>query len=164
MSIIDIILLICFIPALISGLKKGFIAQLIAIISIFAGIWISFEFATITSQWLSQYIEAPENVLRIAAFALIMVGVFITLGLLGKLLEGILNLVMLGWVNKLFGVIFAFLKTALITGLLIMVFNSINASLELVSAETLSESVLYTPLKNFADSVFPYLKELAANL
>jgi len=164
MSIIDIILLICFIPALISGLKKGFIAQLIAIISIFAGIWISFEFATITSQWLSQYIEAPENVLRIAAFALIMVGVFITLGLLGKLLEGILNLVMLGWVNKLFGVIFAFLKTALITGLIIMVFNSINASLELVSAETLSESVLYTPLKNFADSVFPYLKELAANL
>ena len=93
-----------------------------------------------------------------------MVGVFITLGLLGKLLEGILNLVMLGWVNKLFGVIFAFLKTALITGLIIMVFNSINASLELVSAETLSESVLYTPLKNFADSVFPYLKELAANL
>ena len=164
MSILDIILLICFIPALISGLKKGFIAQLIAIISIFAGIWISFEFATITSQWLSQYIEAPENVLRIAAFALIMVGVFITLGLLGKLLEGILNLVMLGWVNKLFGVIFAFLKTALITGLIIMVFNSINASLELVSAETLSESVLYTPLKNFADSVFPYLKELAANL
>lgn len=164
MSIIDIILLICFIPALISGLKKGFIAQLIAIISIFAGIWISFEFATITSQWLSQYIEAPENVLRIAAFALIMVGVFITLGLLGKLLEGILNLVMLGWVNKLFGVIFAFLKTALITGLIIMVFNSINASIELVSAETLSESVLYTPLKNFADSVFPYLKELAANL
>ena len=164
MSIIDIILLICFIPALISGLKKGFIAQLIAIISIFAGIWISFEFATITSQWLSQYIEAPENVLRIAAFALIMVGVFITLGLLGKLLEGILNLVMLGWVNKLFGVIFAFLKTALITGLIIMGFNSINASLELVSAETLSESVLYTPLKNFADSVFPYLKELAANL
>ena len=164
MSIIDIILLICFIPALISGLKKGFIAQLIAIISIFAGIWISFEFATITSQWLSQYIEAPENVLRIAAFALILVGVFITLGLLGKLLEGILNLVMLGWVNKLFGVIFAFLKTALITGLIIMVFNSINASLELVSAETLSESVLYTPLKNFADSVFPYLKELAANL
>lgn len=164
MSIIDIILLICFIPALISGLKKGFIAQLIAIISIFAGIWISFEFATITSQWLSQYIEAPENVLRIAAFALIMVGVFITLGLLGKLLEGILNLVMLGWVNKLFGIIFAFLKTALITGLIIMVFNSINASLELVSAETLSESVLYTPLKNFADSVFPYLKELAANL
>ena len=164
MSIIDIILLICFIPALISGLKKGFIAQLIAIISIFAGIWISFEFATITSQWLSQYIEAPENVLRIAAFALIMVGVFITLGLLGKLLEGILNLVMLGWVNKLFGVIFAFLKTALITGLIIMVFNSINASIELVSTETLSESVLYTPLKNFADSVFPYLKELAANL
>lgn len=164
MSIIDIILLICFIPALVSGLKKGLISQLIAIISIVAGVWISFEFATVTSQWLGQYLEAPENILRIAAFALIMVGVFVVLGLVGKLLEGILNLVMLGWANKLFGVLFSFLKTALITGLLIMVFNSLNTSLDLVSQETLSESVLYTPLKNFADSVFPYIREMISNL
>lgn len=164
MSIIDIILLICFIPALVSGLKKGLISQLIAIISIVAGVWISFEFATVTSQWLDQYLEAPENILRIAAFALIMVGVFVVLGLVGKLLEGILNLVMLGWANKLFGVLFSFLKTALITGLLIIVFNSLNTSLDLVSQETLSESVLYTPLKNFADSVFPYIREMISNL
>ena len=164
MSIIDIILLICFIPALISGLKKGLISQLIAIISIVAGVWVSFEFATVTSQWLSQYLEAPENVLKTAAFALIMIGVFVTLGLIGRLLEGILNLVMLGWANKLFGVIFSFLKTALIIGLLIIVFNSVNSTLELVSAETLSESVLYTPLKNFADSVFPYIREMIANI
>lgn len=164
MSIVDIILLICFIPALISGLRKGLIAQLIAIISIFAGIWVSFEFASITSQWLSQYIEAPENVLEIVAFALIMVGVFVTLGIIGKMLEGILNLVMLGWANKLLGVAFAFVKSALVTGLLIMVFNSINTSFDLVSAETLSESVLYTPLKDFADSVFPYIKEMISNI
>ena len=164
MSIVDIILLICFIPALISGLRKGLIAQLIAIISIFAGIWVSFEFASITSQWLSQYIEAPENVLEIVAFALIMVGVFVTLGIVGKMLEGILNLVMLGWANKLLGVAFAFVKSALVTGLLIMVFNSINTSFDLVSAETLSESVLYTPLKDFADSVFPYIKEMISNI
>ena len=164
MSIVDIILLICFIPALISGLRKGLIAQLIAIISIFAGIWVSSEFASITSQWLSQYIEAPENVLEIVAFALIMVGVFVTLGIIGKMLEGILNLVMLGWANKLLGVAFAFVKSALVTGLLIMVFNSINTSFDLVSAETLSESVLYTPLKDFADSVFPYIKEMISNI
>lgn len=164
MSIIDIILLICFIPALISGLKKGLISQLISIISIIAGVWISFEFATVTSQWLSQYIEAPENILRIIAFTLIMIGVFVVLGLLGRLLENILDLVMLGWVNKLFGVVFSFLKTALIIGLILIAFNSINTSLELVSPEELSESVLYTPMKNFADTVFPYLKEMISNL
>lgn len=164
MSIIDIILLICFIPALISGLKKGLISQLIAIISIIAGVWVSFEFATVTSQWLSQYIEAPENIMRIVAFALIMIGVFVALGLLGKLLENILDLVMLGWVNKLFGVLFSFLKTALIIGLLILAFNSLNTSLELVSPEELAESVLYTPIKNFADSVFPYIKEMISNI
>ena len=75
-----------------------------------------------------------------------------------------MNLVMLGWVNKLLGVVFSFVKCALVTGLLIMVFNSINTSLDLVSAETLSESVLYTPLKDFADSVFPYIKEMISNI
>lgn len=37
MNILDIILLLCLIPALFSGLKKGFIAQVIAIIALVLG-------------------------------------------------------------------------------------------------------------------------------
>jgi len=160
MSILDIILLICFIPALIQGLKKGFISQVISIVSLIAGVWMSFEFSTAVSAWLAQYVEASEKLLKIASFAIIMIGVFIILGIVGKSLEGILKFVMLGWLNRLLGVVFAFIKTGLVIGIVIILFNSLNNSLNLVSEETLAQSVLYPPLKDMAYTIFPYLKEI----
>ena len=160
MSIVDIILLICFIPALISGIRKGFISQVISIISIIAGVWVSYEFSTQVGTWLGQHIEAADNVLKLISFILIMIAVFSGLALAGKLLEGLVNFVMLGWVNKLLGVAFAMLKTGLIVGLLIMVFCSLNNNLHMVSDDVLADSVLFTPLKNVAYTVFPYLKSM----
>ena len=79
--------------------------------------------------------------MKLIAFAVIMIGVFIVLGIVGKFLEGILNLVLLGWLNKLLGVAFSLLKTALIVGLLIMLFSSINNNLHIVSEEVLAQSL-----------------------
>ena len=160
MSIVDIILLICFIPALISGIRKGFISQVISIVSLIAGVWVSYEFAEPVGAWLSQYIETTENILKMTSFIIIMIAVFAGLALVGRLLEDIIKFVMLEWVNKLLGVVFAIIKTGLIIGLVIMLFCSLNNNMHLVSEEVLAESVLFTPLKNAAYTVFPYLKSL----
>lgn len=160
MNILDIILLICFIPALVQGIRKGFIAQAISIISIIVGIWASARFADIVAAWVAQYITASEQVMKVVAFALILIVVFFLLGLLGKALEGIFNFVLLGWLNKLLGVVFALLKTALIVGLVIMAFSSLNDTFHLVKEEVLNESVLYPPLKKVAFDVFPYIKDM----
>ena len=160
MNILDIILLICFIPALVQGIRKGFIAQAISIISIIVGIWASARFADVVAAWVAQYITASEQVMKVVAFALILIVVFFLLGLLGKALEGIFNFVLLGWLNKLLGVVFALLKTALIVGLVIMAFSSLNDTFHLVKEEVLNQSVLYPPLKKVAFDVFPYIKDM----
>ena len=87
MNILDIIILICLVPSLIQGLRKGFISQAISIISLVAGIWASAKFADLVGGWLAQYITASEQVLKLVSFALVMVVVFILLGLIGKLLD-----------------------------------------------------------------------------
>ncbi len=160
MNILDIILLLCFVPALFQGLRKGFISQVIAIISIIVGVWMSARFASIVSGWLGQYIQGSEQVLKVIAFALIIIAVIAVLSVVGKLLEGTIKLVMLGWLNKLLGVAFSLLKAGLIVGLAIMAFCSLNETFKLVSPETLNSSILFPPLKDLAYSVFPYLKEL----
>lgn len=160
MNILDAIILIALIPAIIQGIRKGFISQAISIISIVVGIWASARFASIVTAWVSQYITASEQVLKIVAFALILVFVFLVLGLLGKLLESVLKLVMLGWVNRLLGVVFSLMKAFLIIGLIIIAFNSLNSSFGIVKPEVISDSVLYGPLKNLADAVFPYIKNM----
>jgi membrane protein required for colicin V production len=160
MNILDVIILLALIPAIIQGLRKGFISQAISIISIIAGIWASARFANLVTNWVSQYITASEQILKVIAFALILVIVFIILGLLGKLLESVLKLVMLGWVNKLLGVAFSLMKAVLIIGIVIIAFNALNSSLGIVKPEVINGSVLYEPLKSLADAIFPYIKSM----
>lgn len=160
MNIVDIILLICFVPALVQGLRKGFISQVIAIISIIAGVWVSARFTASASTWLAQYIEGSEQVLKVISFALIFIAVIAVLAILGRLLEGTVKLIMLGWLNRLLGMVLSLVKAGLIVGLVIMAFCSLNNTFSLVSEEVLNESVLFPPLKNMAYMVFPYLKEL----
>lgn len=160
MNIVDIILLICFVPALVQGLREGFISQVIAIISIIAGVWVSARFTASASTWLAQYIEGSEQVLKVISFALIFIAVIAVLAILGRLLEGTVKLIMLGWLNRLLGMVLSLVKAGLIVGLVIMAFCSLNNTFSLVSEEVLNESVLFPPLKNMAYTVFPYLKEL----
>lgn len=160
MSILDIILLICFIPALVQGVRKGFIAQVISIASIIIGIWASSRFTEVVSEWLGKYITVSDQVMKVVAFALIFIAVFLVLAAVGKLLEGMFKMVTLGWLNRLAGLVFALLKTSLILGILIMVFTSLNDTFGLVSEATLNESVLYPPFKEAAFKIFPYIKDM----
>ncbi len=67
---------------------------------------------------------------------------------------------MLSWLNRLLGAIFSLLKYALVMGLIIMAFNALNNTFNIIGEDTLYASSLYPPLKRFAYSVFPYLKDL----
>lgn len=160
MNILDIIILLCLVPAIIQGVRKGLISQAISIISIVVGIWASARFASTVTTWVSQYITASEQVLKVVAFVLILVAVFIVLGLIRRLLESTLDFAMLGWVNKLLGAAFSLLKAVLILSLATLVFNSLNEALGFVEPEVLDQSVLYQPIKSIADSIFPYIQNM----
>ena len=160
MNILDIILLICIIPALIQGFRKGFISQVIAIISLIAGVWLSARFSTSVSAWIAQYIQGSGQILQIVSFLLIFCLVIAGLAAIGKILEGTIKLVMLGWLNRLLGVVFSFLKASLVIGLIIMAFCSLNNTFNLVSEDILNQSVLFPPFRDTAYAVFPYLKDL----
>lgn len=160
MNTLDIIILICFIPAVIRGLRNGFIEQAIALISIVLGGWLAYKFSSQVSIWLQPYLDMSETVLNVVSFALIVLVVVLALFLLGRLLTGIVKLVLLGWLDRLLGLVFAIIKAALLVGLVIILFDTINVKFELVSNEILDASVLYGPLKDIAYSIFPYLKEL----
>ena len=158
MNILDIIILICLIPSLIQGLRKGFISQANAIISIIAGVWASAKFANVLGVQLAEYITASEQILKIVSFAIILALTFLVLGVLSRMLESIVNFVMLGWVNKLLGAAFAFVKGVLILGLILNILTSLSGSL--INTEVFSESALYPVINNIANLIFPYIKAL----
>ena len=160
METLDIIILICFIPAIIRGLQKGFIEQAVALVSLILGAWLAFHFSSLVSGWLHPYLDVSESVLNVISFALIVTVVVLLLFLLGKMLTGVVKLVLLGWLDRLLGLAFAILKAGLIIGLAIILFDTLNVKFEFVKPEVLDASVLYNPIKDMSYAIFPYLKEL----
>ena len=164
MGILDIILLICFIPGIVSGISKGFVKQVVEFGAILGGAWAAFHFSSSLSIWLGQYFSLDPVVLHIISFILIMLIFALIMNMVANLLTRILNIIALGWLNGVLGLIFGIFKVALVLGLLIMVFEGINNSFQLLKPGALDDSVVYNALKEMGQKVFPYLKEFASSI
>lgn len=160
MNTLDIILIICLSAALIEGLIRGFTEQIIALVSIIAGTWAAFKFSQLVCSMLQPYLQISEKVLYVIVFVLMIVVVILLLRLLGKVIKASIKFVMLGWLDRLLGALFALIKVSLIIGIVIILFNTINSSFHIVSESVMENSVIYAPMKRFAYEVFPYFKEL----
>ena len=163
MNFIDITILLCCVPAIFRGLFKGFIAQAAALVALVLGAWMSFLFSGTVVEWIRPAMDVSPAILQVIAFTLILVAVFLALTLAGKALEGLVKVVMLGWLNKLLGVAFSLLKVILAIGLVILLIDTVTHALEIDCSKTTAESLLYNPIKSFADVFFPYIKELIFN-
>lgn len=160
MSIIDIIILIIFIPFIIRGIRLGFIAQAAAVAALVAGVWLAFRFSALLAGWIAPAVDASPKALQTAAFVIILAVAIVLFHFIGKALQKVVHLALLGWLDKLLGAIFAAIKVILVLGIAVMLFNTLNTKYGWVDAQALGRSLLYEPLKDAAYAIFPYFREL----
>ncbi len=160
MGTIDIVILACFLPAVIIGLKNGFIRQLVALCVVVGGIWLAVRFSDRVGAFLSQWLTLEPFWSKVISFATIFIVVALVLNLVGRLLEKVLKIAMLGWLNRLLGLVVALATSALVIGTLVYLVNSANSLINFIPEEKIAESRFYKPLLEFVQTVFPYLKSL----
>ena len=124
MAILDIVILLCFIPAIVSGISKGFVKQVIDFVAILLAAWAAFRFSTMLSEWLGTYVTLDPTVLKVICFVLIAIVVALILNLIGVLITKALQKLSLGFFNRLLGLVFGVLKVGLIIGLVILLFET----------------------------------------
>ena len=101
MNIIDIIVIVCCVPAVIRGLSKGFVNQAYSLLALIIGVWLSFKFSAPLGDALMSYVELSPTILHVIAFGIILLIVMLLVTLVGKAVEKVLKFVMLGWLNKI---------------------------------------------------------------
>ena len=160
MTTLDIVLLVCFLPGIIRGISKGFLEQAFALAGIVLSVWAAFHFSNLVCGWLRPYLSVSDSVLSVISFAVILVAITLAVFLVARLLTKVLEMAMLGWVNKLLGLVFALAVNALVIGLFIILFDTLNVKFNFVKPEVLDASIVYTSLRDLCYLVFPYLKNL----
>lgn len=160
MNALDIVLLLCFVPAIFQGITKGFVRQVAAIAGILLGVWLAFHFSTAAVNWAGQYVEVKQQTLTVIVFIVLLVIGLLCAHVAGKAVSSVIKVVMLGWLDKLLGLAFALMKALLIIGLIVVFIDYLDSHLHLIGGDLLTKSVLYGPLKELTFDIYPYIKEL----
>lgn len=158
MNYIDIIIAIPLIFAGFKGFTRGLVVELASLAGLILGIYAAYHFSAIAMPFISKIVHAEPAYQRMAAFAVTFLVVLIAVHLVGKLIEKIVDLVALGFANKLAGLAFGILKGALVISVIIFVFNTFARSWIPASKET-KESLLYNPVSSLAPFLIGNIKQ-----
>ncbi|MBO4566032.1 MAG: CvpA family protein [Bacteroidales bacterium] len=158
MQVLDIILLVLFIPGIIHGLVKGLITQVVSLLSVFVGAIVAGRFAPELTQIAMLQFGSEERVTYILCFIVIFLAVALVMALIAHIITKLFKAATLGWLNRLLGALFSIFTTALLLGLLISAFEGLNASWEIVPPEQLEGYKVYPRLRDLATAVLPQLR------
>jgi membrane protein required for colicin V production len=107
MNWLDIVIIgIIAIPTFLC-LRIGMIKAVLSFAGLIAGVILAGRYYPLLARQLT--FIPQESLAKIAAFALILIGVMIISGILASVLKWLTSLVMLGWVNHLGGAVFGFM-------------------------------------------------------
>lgn len=161
MNIFDItLLLLILVAGVISGLRKGFIHQIVSVIALIAGAYLAYCLFPIVSEALGNHVSWSVNVLNVIAFSVTFLGIYLVVSLIGIIVRKIISSAFGGWLDKFLGILFSTTKVVLVLGIFILLFDALNGAFEMVDQSTLDQSIVYVYIKKFTDVVFPFLKNL----
>ncbi|KAF2514577.1 CvpA family protein [Flavobacterium foetidum] len=159
MSFFDIIVAALLAFSLYKGIKNGLFVEVASFISLLLGIYIAIKFSSFMTEMISKHVSWNPVNIQITAFILTFILVVIGVYLLAKMLTGIADFAMLGWLNSLGGGFFRVLKTILILSIFIALFEKINFNNTFAKKETLDNYIFYNPVKKVASFVYPSIEK-----
>lgn len=156
MLLLDLILLIILVYyGVVKGIRKGFVMELSGLVGIIVALYLAKNYSVEIAGWFGSTFDIEAATSPVVAFVLTMVLALVGVHFLAIIISKFLNVMMLGWLNKLLGAVFSFVKVLLVLSAMIHSFDIFNSKVEILSEETLNQSRLYYPIKIVADTVLP---------
>jgi membrane protein required for colicin V production len=148
---IDITLLIIALFALWRGWQKGFIISVFTSLAWILGIIGALKLSTVAAVLLRDKFGWHSNLAPVVSFILIFIIIAFIVYLIGKLLERVIQIIQLGFINRILG---AALRLFILLFIFCMFIWLINQA-GMISPETKAQSKTYAALLSLADhSIF----------
>jgi membrane protein required for colicin V production len=156
--VIDIVIGVILAWAAYRGFSKGLIYQATTLAALLLGILGAIRFSDYVAFLLFKNFQFEGPYVTLIAFVLTFFIIILLVHLVGKLLDRTIELIALGFVNRITGLLFSVLKMAFIVSVVLNLLNSINYNNAIISEEKINESKLYTPVTALAPLLFPYFR------
>jgi membrane protein required for colicin V production len=153
---IDIIFTILIIVALIKGYQKGLIIAFFSIIALIVGLAAALKLSAAVAIYLQHNVSLASKWLPFISFALVFFLVVFLVHLGGKLIEKTFQMALLGWVNRLGGM----LLYALLYTMIFSVFLFYAEKIPVFEKATIQASKTYPVVQPMAPKVIAGIGKL----
>jgi len=169
MNFFDILVLGFILLFVINGFRKGFIISLATLFALVLGIYLAVNFSNFTQGALAENFHPSKTWLPILSFILTFLIVAILVLVVAKIMEKMIDLVGMGFINKLAGALLGLLKGVVIASIILFIIFSIDKKQKWITPEdkkgsftlTRVEQVFPKIMTGLGSSVdFPLLKDL----
>ncbi len=153
MNIVDISIVSIILISLFVGLFRGFIREILSLLSWIVALWIAYKFAVTGAVYLQSYIDQPP--LRIViAFAGIFVVALILISICSYVIYRILSVTGISGVDRSLGTLFGLARGIVIIALLVLA----ATFMDFISQPWWQDSLLvgyFSPVTDFIQSLLP---------
>ena len=104
--ILDIIVAIILILAIIKGYQRGLIVGVFSLLAIIIGLAAAIKLSAVVAGYLGKAVKLSDQWLPIISFAVVFFIVLLLVRLGAKAIQRTVEIGMMGWINRLGGIIF----------------------------------------------------------
>ncbi|MBN8665256.1 MAG: CvpA family protein [Chitinophagales bacterium] len=137
------------------GYSKGLVVALFSFVGMIVGMLLALKCSAVVAVWLGEETKLDAKWLPFLAFLLIIIGVYFGVRMLAALVQKSLEFAMLGWANRVGGIL---LYALLYSSLLILVLFYAD-KMELLSAEAKADSQFYQFMHGFAKPIISFIAD-----
>ena len=164
MQVIDIIILVLLLAGAVMGFRKGFIKQLAALAGLFVGLLAAKALYSVVGEKLIGTVTSNPTFAHILAFVLIWIVVPIAFTMVASLLTKALEVIALGWLNRLLGAALGAVKWLIFISIAICAIEYIDSDDKIIEKKTKETSALYYPMRNLAGLFMPAVQDFAEDI
>lgn len=165
--LIDFISIGLLILSIIKGFRKGLVIAVFSFLAFIVGLAAAIKLSAVVAEYLGNAISVSQRWLPILAFAIVFFIVALLVRLGAKAIESVLKLTMLGWFNKLGGILFYLLMYFFVFSIVLFY----ATQLHLIKPKTSQVSVTYPLIypmaptaMNILGSLLPFFKNMFTGL
>lgn len=165
--IIDIIFAVLIVLAIIQGYRRGFIVAIFSFIAIIIGLAAALKLSAAVANYLGHSVKISEKWLPIVSFAIVFIVVVLLVRLGARAIQRVTETMMLGWVNRLGGIILYVVIYTTVFSVVLFYANQIK----LIRPETMQASITYKSIQPFGPkainglaAVIPFFRDMFAEL
>src|SRR5688572_15470249 len=136
---IDVFFAILMVIAIFKGYSRGFVVALFSILAFIAGIAAAMKLSATVANYLGNNAVIGKQWLPVISFLLVFIVVVLLVRLGASVIEKTMQLAMLGWVNKIAGIILYIVLYIVLLSVVIFYANQVK----LISDETLKASATW---------------------